>query len=206
MYKNLVGLLIMLAAAVLVCALWNHSSPTPETNVTAPVNDALHEPPPPPSVNPGVREPEQATPAPALICNARSREQVIGQPMRVHWKVKVPDDRVHMKDGDCTIRDEKGFAAFLGPKSDRYIRWNKVDFSKQMVIAHVFQYPEGNWIESIVRTQKEIVVLIGVWHPSGPMPPINRTEVTAVTINHSDLPVRFSYFDQTPPRALAGVP
>jgi hypothetical protein len=203
MYKNLAGLLIMLAAAVLVCALWTHSPQTPDTNVTAPANE---EPPPPPIINPAVREPEQAAPGPALVCSVRSREQVVGQPMRVHWKVKVPDDRLHMKDGDYAIRDEKAFANFLGPKSDRYIRWNKVDFSRQMVIAHVFQYPEGNWIDSIVRTQKEIVVFIGVWHPSGPMPPINRTEVTAVTINHSDLPVRFSYFDQTPPRTLAGVP
>ena len=183
--------LLLLALAVLGIAVFvSHttSSPAPVNQSVQPElpNIALPEPPRPP-------EPPQP-PADTL----RPREQIAhGSPLRIHWALKLPnaDERRLLVDGEYVFRDKRSFAEFLGPKSEQMIRWNNIDFNKQMAVVNVFQYPEIHTIDSIVRTATEIVVLIGVSHPRDAMPSMVRTDAIGAAINHSELPVRFSYFD-----------
>lgn len=190
MTKQNLLLLALLIAGIGVAYAMQSSPPASNQAAQPVVPEAPKDPAPPPP-------PEPPPPAEVL----RPREQIAhGAAMRIHWNLKMPekDERRLLVDGDYVFRDRRAFADFLGPKGDHLLRWNNLDFSKQMAVVHIFQYPEVHSIDAIIRTGKEIVVLIKVSKLRDPAPGLVRTDAIGVAINHCDLSVRFSFFDEAP--------
>lgn len=192
-FRSLIILLLVTVVAMYL-ALREDAAPSPlldrqECLATPPL--PLPEPTPP-----------VAAPTPAL----RPKE-VIPQstPVRLHWHLKLPSSH-DLKPGVFAFRDTEAFAGFLGSKNQCFVRWNNVDFKKQMAIVCVSVNGSPQTyevIDSIVQNPSEIVVFIKHASREGVFPQVVTSNCDGVVINRCDLPLRFSYFDEVVPQSHA---
>jgi hypothetical protein len=122
--------------------------------------------------------------------------------VKINWKLKLPTLE---KSGYFVFKDEKSFAAFLGADEQRFVRWNNINFSKQMAIVYVSKRGDASAIESLARTPAETVVFIKHVVHQNPTPvvqperPSAGITVSGVVVNKSNLPVHLSDFDVVEP-------
>jgi len=146
----------------------------------------------PPPDSPVMHRPMSIPQAPVEFEKPKPRPQLpTGKPVRVIRELKLPEHR----DGDYIISSAKEWLAFLGPKNQRYIRWNKVDFSTQMVLTIYRTFP-GNGsrlnVEQVVDTDKCRYVLIAT-HSFQIENPAVTQEAIGVVVPRTKIPVRFVF-------------
>jgi hypothetical protein len=120
------------------------------------------------------------------------------EPVRIHWRLKMPYGFGCVADGNFVFRDETSFSSYLGEMDrglknekdrKRYIQWNNVNFKKQMAV--VATESDSISIKSVWKTRNEIIVVVEQ-HYGGIVPAMCVTCSSGVVINRSELPVRFA--------------
>ena len=183
--RNVVFVTFAIAAALYWYA---RQEPAPYSDLHPEVDSAIaapHEqaqPPLPPQV-----------PQPPAEKALRAREEVPnGVPMKIHWNLKLPHagSGSDLTRGSFVFRNAEAFNTYLGSKNQCFARWSSVDFKKQMAIVRV---GDDVNIESVVRTPSEIVVFVKRSPDRNAEATVN---ASGIAINRSELPVRFSEFDE----------
>ncbi|MBI3099298.1 MAG: hypothetical protein HYY93_13815 [Planctomycetes bacterium] len=127
------------------------------------------------------------------------------KPLRVNWHLKLGRFKPGARSGSgretYVIRDEATFRDVLpghldGGGVDTCVRWNGIDFRKQMVL--IVSWSEdwrggGGRIDSVWRTTRGIVASIEIDEGAhgGVSLPASWYPCDAVAVNRSDLPVEF---------------
>jgi len=120
---------------------------------------------------------------------------VNAQPVPIQSALRLPDG---VADGAFVFRGESTFSAFLGKSYKRFMKYNALNFSKQMAIVYVITHNSGGTtvgFDSITRTEKEIVVRIRSTQIRGAVTAAVTQSVIGVSVKKSNLPVRFEFVD-----------
>ncbi len=187
--RNVVIVTLAIAAALYWYA---HQEPVPYSDLHPEVDSATvapHEqaqPLPPPQIA-----------QPSAEKTLRPREVVPNAvPMKIHWNLKLPNGS-DLTRGTFVFRNAEAFNSYLGSKNQCFARWSNVDFKRQMAVVMVTTGDAAPWytIDSVVRNSSEIVVYVKhTIHTAGPA--VLGVFADGIAINRSDLPVRFSEFDE----------
>jgi hypothetical protein len=117
---------------------------------------------------------------------------VAGTPIGIQRRIKLPEETPI---GDFCFRDEKSFGEFLGPKNKRFLKWNNVDFSRQMVLISCRVYATGGTGQSICSVERltnEVCVLVETTSVNFSVQAVSKVW-SGVVVNRTELPIRFHY-------------
>lgn len=125
-------------------------------------------------------------------------------PLRIHRHLKLgdfrPSDRYGGKADTLVIRDEASFRDVLTRhlargRADEYVKWNHIDFAKQVVFIVSWAESEsggGGKIDSVWKSSDRITISVAMnsnW--GGNVCQVFCNHSDGVVVNRSDLPVEF---------------
>lgn len=120
------------------------------------------------------------------------------EPLRVHWRLKLPDQLSAAQAGDFVFRSASDFVMYLGAEKSHYARWNGVDFSKQMAVLTARILP-GNGgdleIVSAWKANRRVTVCVRLVAPKADLGGERLGHIDGVVLDRCDLPVDFRIVD-----------
>lgn len=120
------------------------------------------------------------------------------EPLRVHWRLKLPDQLSTAQAGDFVFRSASDFVMYLGAEKSHYARWNGVDFSKQMAVLSARILPGNGGDLEIVSGWKangRVTVCVRLVSPKAKPSGERLGHVDGVVLERCDLPVDFRIID-----------
>ncbi|MCK6470607.1 MAG: hypothetical protein L6R28_02565 [Planctomycetes bacterium] len=116
------------------------------------------------------------------------------EPLRVHWRLKLPDQLSAAQAGDFVFRSASDFVMYLGTEKSHYARWNGVDFSKQMAVLAARILPGNGGDLEIVSAWKadgRVTVCVRLVTPKAKANGERLGHIDGVVLDRCDLPVDF---------------
>lgn len=116
------------------------------------------------------------------------------EPLRIHWRLKLPDQLSAAQAGDFVFRSGSDFVMYLGTEKSHYARWNGVDFSKQMAVLAARILPGNGGDLEIVSAWKangRVTVCVRLVTPKANPSGERLGHIDGVVLDRCDLPVDF---------------